>query len=68
MLETQNDDDLLFSIRGWFKPQLPLEQYLAAYSRLGGTHHSVVVYDADQRLIQLFGEAMGWQVELLAQA
>jgi L-arabinose isomerase len=68
MLKAQNDDDLRFSIRGWFKPQLPLEKYLADYSRLGGTHHSVVVYDADLHLIQLFGEAMGWQVKLLAQA
>lgn len=68
MLKAQNDDNLRFSIRGWFKPQLPLEQYLADYSRLGGTHHSVAVYDADLHLIRLFGQAMGWQVELLAQA
>lgn len=68
MLEAHGDDDFRFSIRGWFQPQLPLDQYLAAYSRLGGTHHSVVVYDADVRLIRLFGEAMGWQVELLGQS
>jgi len=68
MLEAENDHDLQCSIRGWFRPRLPLEDYLAAYSQLGGTHHSVVVYDADVNLIRLFGEAMGWTVKLLAQS
>ena len=32
-------------ISGLFKPAKPLEEFLPAYSQLGGTHHSALCYD-----------------------
>ena len=38
-------DDATFarSMRGWFKPQMPLARFLEAYSSAGGTHHSAMI-------------------------
>ena len=66
MQDAGQDDHFSYNIRGWFKPDMPLIPYLEAYSRLGGTHHSVVVYDADIDLLQLFGRQMGWHVAALS--
>ena len=30
-------------VRGWMKPRIPLERFLEEFSRLGGTHHSVML-------------------------
>ncbi|MHB0938457.1 MAG: L-arabinose isomerase family protein [Armatimonadota bacterium] len=60
-------DRMKDTIRGWFKPALPLNDFLAAYSALGGTHHSAVVYgDVTEDLIR-FGEVMGWDVAVLCE-
>jgi L-arabinose isomerase len=57
------------SIHGWFKPGRPVADLLAAYSRVGGTHHSALVYGDTVgdvlRPIAAFGEMMGWKVEIL---
>lgn len=34
------------SVSGWFRPNLPIAQFLEAYSRAGGTHHGALVYGA----------------------
>ncbi len=49
------------TVHGWFKPKLPLNTFLETYSKFGGTHHSVLVYDGDARMFMTFGEFMGWE-------
>jgi len=31
-------------VRGWFRPSMPISDFLSAYSSFGGTHHSALVY------------------------
>ena len=50
------------STQGWYKPNLPLPEFLKAYSMAGGTHHSAMVYDADIRELEAFGDMMGFDV------
>ncbi len=53
------------SVHGWFRPPLPVADFLAAYSRLGGTHHAALVYGAPAGEIATFGEFMGWDIAML---
>lgn len=48
--------------QGWMKPSLPLNQFLKAFSELGGTHHSALVYDGNIDEILAFGRMMGFEV------
>lgn len=45
LLAVGADNKLEGSINGWFKPRKPLEVFLEEFSRAGGTHHSVLVYE-----------------------
>ncbi len=66
MVEGGAVDGLDETVHGWCRPQMPIADFLAAYSRLGGTHHCGLVYgDASQTLTR-FGTLMGWQVAVLA--
>ena len=60
-------DRMKDTIRGWFKPAMPVADFLAAYSCLGGTHHSAVVYGDVTEEIVRFGELMGWEVAVLCE-
>ncbi|MFN2352848.1 MAG: hypothetical protein ABR497_12985 [Kiritimatiellia bacterium] len=55
-------DNLADSVHGWFRPRLPLNDFLADYSRRGGTHHSILVYGEQGDLLAWFGAGMGWEV------
>jgi L-arabinose isomerase len=59
-------DEMADTIHGWFRPDLPLVDFLAAYSRLGGTHHSALVYGDVAGEVAGFGEMMDWRVKTLA--
>lgn len=52
-------------IQGWLKPCMPIKDFLKAYSLIGGTHHSALVYDADIAEIEAFGKMMGFKVEVI---
>ncbi|MGI6743272.1 MAG: L-arabinose isomerase family protein [Eubacteriales bacterium] len=41
------------SVRGWFRPHIPLNAMLSAYSENGGSHHLVLSWCADPELIRL---------------
>jgi L-arabinose isomerase len=43
---------MLKSIRGWARPAIPLEDFLEAFSQLGGTHHSALVYGEHEEAIE----------------
>ena len=50
------------AIQGWLKPPLPVKDFLKAFSKAGGTHHSALVYDAPLFEIEAFGRMMGFEV------
>ena len=62
MVDIEGEDKMIDTIRGWFTPKMPVEDFLAEFSRAGGTHHSTIVYgDAIEEIIS-FGKMMGWSV------
>ena len=73
VLEVTGADAMADSIHGWIKPRRPISDFLAAYSRLGGTHHAAMVYShgchgrEDRELAALcaFGDMMGWKTAIL---
>ena len=50
------------SVRGWFKPCMPLGDFLAEISKAGVTHHSSLVYGADLAELEFFGKLLGLNV------
>ncbi|MEW6239132.1 MAG: hypothetical protein AB1656_27435 [Candidatus Omnitrophota bacterium] len=50
------------SIRGWIKPSPPLEHFLEAYSRNGGTHHSALVLGERAEALNTFAAFAGVEV------
>lgn len=65
MLPVAGADRMDHSVRGWFRPPLPVAEFLAAYSRLGGTHHLALSYGASVEVVSAFGRMMGWDVQLV---
>jgi L-arabinose isomerase len=53
------------SLNGWFKPKLPIADFLEEYSRCGGIHHAAMVYDGDIEVLKMFGRYMGWNVVVI---
>lgn len=66
MVDAGGKDRMERSVRGWFKPEIAMPEFLAQYSRLGGTHHLALSYDADVDVVQAFGRMMGWETVLIA--
>ena len=66
MLDSSGTDRMEKSVRGWFKPEIPMPDFLGRYSTIGGTHHLAVCYDADASVIESFGRMMGWETEVIA--
>jgi L-arabinose isomerase len=65
MLSVKGKDSMANLIHGWFRAEIPVQQFLEEYSRAGGTHHLAFVYgDVVEDLIR-FGEIMGWCVRLI---
>jgi len=65
MLDVEGEDRMADSIRGWFRPRMAVPDFLEEYSRLGGTHHSALVYGELTADLVRFGEIMGWDVAVL---
>lgn len=65
MLAVKSKDRMERSVHGWFKPKLPLAEFLAEYSRHGGTHHLALSYDLPVSTVQAFAEMMGWEFALI---
>ena len=46
---------------GWFRPDIgSIADFLAEYSRYGGTHHLVCSYDGDMNMIRDWAALMNW--------
>ncbi len=61
MLEVDNRK-LKDTIRGWFKPNKRVPDFLEDYSQYGGTHHLAMVYGDLSREMSTLGRIMGWEV------
>ncbi len=62
MLDGSGNGKMADSIRGWFRPRMPIADFLAEYSHAGGTHHLALVYGDVAGDVRRFGELMGWKV------
>ncbi len=65
MMEIKGKDNMEGTIHGWFKPTIPLEDFLSNFGRIGATHHSVLVYGDRAEDISQFGYLMGWEIHKL---
>ncbi len=61
--ETGGDETIQNALRGWITPHMEIRECLERYSRVGGTHHSVLCYDVDQRFAQAIAQVMDWRFE-----
>ena len=58
-------DRMKDSIHGWFRPAMPVADFLEQYSRLGGTHHAALVYGHVAPELAAFGKWMDWDVAVV---
>ena len=58
----KEEDKMEDAIRGWFTASISIEDFLAEFSRSGGTHHSAIVYGNVIEEIISFGKIMGWDI------
>lgn len=65
VLEVDGEDRMLDSVRGWLRPTLRVEDFLAEYSMLGGTHHAALVYGDVAKELSYLGSIMGWDTAIL---
>jgi L-arabinose isomerase len=65
MLEGGPDDRMGDTVHGWLSPTLPIDEFLAGYSRLGGTHHCALVYGEVLATLVGFGTLMGWKISVI---
>lgn len=65
VLDVEGEDRMAEMVRGWIRPTMPVEDFLAAYSRSGGTHHLAMVYGDVADEMKKFGTLMGWRVVTL---
>jgi L-arabinose isomerase len=65
VLDIEGEDLMQDSVRGWFRSSLRVENFLEEFSRVGGTHHSALVYGNVADELRYFGEIMGWEVVVL---
>ncbi len=62
--DTENEE-MRKSVRAWIRTQKPLPEFLEAYSRHGGTHHSALVYGKHARGIEAFANFTGLDLKLI---
>ncbi|MFB3906007.1 MAG: hypothetical protein ACE15E_21385 [Acidobacteriota bacterium] len=65
--ELSAEDKMTGTVRGWFKANLPVAEFLTEYSRRGGTHHVALVYGEDVVSgIEKMGRLLGWDTAVLS--
>ncbi len=53
------------AVRTWIRPRRPVADFLEAYSRAGGTHHSALVLGDQAGAIAAFGRHLGIEVVMI---
>ena len=58
------DDEVGYddTIRGWFRPNRPINEFLELLSEYGAIHHSFLVYDVDIKALEFFGKLLNLEV------
>ncbi len=54
------------TVRTWIRPQRPVAEFLDAYSRAGGTHHSALVLGDQAEAIAAFGRHLEVEVVMIS--
>ncbi|GGD53163.1 L-arabinose isomerase family protein [Paenibacillus nasutitermitis] len=62
MLEVNDENWVADTIHGWFRTGPSVADFLAAFSKHGGIHHGAIVYGDVLKVMEQFGEVMGWNV------
>lgn len=65
MLHITGENSQRLSVNGWFRPERDLSGFLEAYSKVGATHHSVLVYGDIMEEMKLVGEFLDIPVNIL---
>ncbi len=52
-------------IRGWFKANRPIPEFLELLSEYGAIHHSFLVYDTDIKALEFFGKLLNIEVNII---
>jgi L-arabinose isomerase len=60
MVEEKDKSIMQGKVRGWFKPRIPLSDFLKRYSEEGGTHHIAIVYGDPVDTLKTFARIMQW--------
>lgn len=58
-------DKISDGVRGWFRPTISIQKFLSEYSKLGGTHHSALVYGDHLDTLKNFGQTMNFKTIIL---
>lgn len=65
MLPTPQNTSFNREVSGWFRPRVPVSEFLSRYSENGGIHHAAVIYDGEAASLRSYARIMGWEcVEL----
>ncbi len=65
VLEAAADRGMENEVRGWIRPPMPLGDFLAAYSREGGTHHAALIYGVAAEEVANLAAVMDWKLKVL---
>lgn len=65
MLKIQGENTMSDAVNGWFRPHVPLPEFLRRYSQVGATHHSVLVYGVPAEELQLISGFLGCDLEVI---
>ncbi len=57
------EDRMQGKVRGWFRPGMPIRDFLTQYSRVGGTHHLAVCYGAPIEQLEELACIMDWETK-----
>ena len=55
------------TVRAWIRPQGSVSDFLEAYSRAGGTHHSALVLGEHADAVAAFGRSLGVEVRVIGE-
>lgn len=61
VLPVSGENRMRESVNGWFRPNGTVADFLERFSRLGGTHHSALVYGDTQEELEMFARCMGFR-------
>ncbi len=59
MVDKGGSDKMKATIEGWFKPEMPINDFLKKYSEAGGTHHGGFIYDASVESLVAYAKQIG---------